>query len=119
VQTAAQLAVAPDTNRCVAASQAILLRVAVRAGEPQIRWTSNFMTHSLYTLLEDLESASIHFALARDRDFTVRVNLTLVGEHVEIDVFDDGHMGLSRFPGRKDVVGDESLVRRIIAENDS
>jgi len=77
------------------------------------------MTHPLYTLLQDLESASIHFTLARDRDDTVRVNVTLVGERVEIDVFEDGHMEVSRFPGREDVVGDESLVRQLIAENTS
>jgi hypothetical protein len=77
------------------------------------------MSHPLYTLLQDLESASIHFTLARDREDTVRVNVTLVGERVEIDVFDDGHMEVSRFPGREDVVGDEVLVRQIIARNRS
>jgi hypothetical protein len=75
------------------------------------------MPHPLYTLLRDLEDASIHFTLARDRDDTVRVNVTLVGERVEIDVFADGHMEVSRFSGSENVVGDESLVRQIIARN--
>ena len=77
------------------------------------------MSHPLYTLLRDLENASIHFTLARDRDDTIRVNLTLVGERVEIDVFEDGHMEVSRFSGREDIVGDESLVRQLIAGNNS
>lgn len=42
--------------------------------------------------------------------------MTFVGERVEVDVFDDGRMDVSRFKGSEDVVGDEDLVRRIIAE---
>jgi hypothetical protein len=45
------------------------------------------------------------------------LTLTLVGERVEIDVFDDGHMEVSRFPGSEAVVGDATLVDQIIREN--
>jgi hypothetical protein len=72
------------------------------------------MGHPLYELLAKLEDASIHYTLARTRPDTVRVNLTLVGERVEVDVFDDGHMEVSRFPGREDVVGGRELVDSII-----
>ncbi len=41
----------------------------------------------------------------------------MVGERVEVDVFEDGHMEVSRFPGSEDIVGDEDLVRRLIREN--
>jgi hypothetical protein len=68
-------------------------------------------------LLRDLEAASIHFTLGRYREDTVLVTLTLVGERVEVDVFDDGHMEVSRFPGSEDIVGDEALVRGLIDEN--
>ena len=75
------------------------------------------MTHPLFGLLAALDGASIHYTLARDRPDTVRVNLTLVSERVEVDVFEDGHMEVSRFVGSENVVGDATLVERIIAEN--
>ena len=73
------------------------------------------MNHPLYDLLVQLEAARIHFTLARYRPDTVLVALTLVGERVEVDVFDDGHMEVSRFPGSEAIVGDVELVRQIIA----
>ena len=75
------------------------------------------MTHSLYQLLERLEDAKIHFTLARYREDTVLVTLTLVGERVEVDVFEDGHMEVSRFPGSENIVGGAELVERLIDEN--
>ena len=75
------------------------------------------MLHPLYQLLRKLEDAKIHFALARHRDDTVLVTLTLVGERVEIDVFDDGRMEVARFPGSEDIVGGVELVERLIGEN--
>jgi len=75
------------------------------------------MSHSLYTFLHRLEDARIHFTLARHRDDTVLVTLTLVGERVEVDVFEDGHMEVSRFPGSEGIVGGAELVERLIDEN--
>ena len=72
------------------------------------------MSHSLYHLLNRLEQARIHFTLGRYRDYTILVTLTLVGERVEIDVFEDGHMEVSRFKGSEDIVGDWALVQQII-----
>jgi len=46
----------------------------------------------------------------------VLVSITFLGERVEVDVFDDGHMAVSRFRGNEDVVGGEELVRKLIAE---
>ncbi len=75
------------------------------------------MTHALYELLSELDAARIHFTLSRNRPDTVLVTLTLVGERVEIDVFVDGHMEVSRFQGNEDVVGGADLVQKLIAEN--
>lgn len=75
------------------------------------------MTHPLFYLLEQLEEAKISFTLGRCRPDTVLVSLTLVGERVEVDVFDDGHMEVSRFLGKEDVVGGEELVKELIAKN--
>ncbi len=75
------------------------------------------MSHPLYPLLRKLEDAHIHFAVSRHREDTVLVTLTLVGERVEIDVFEDGHMEVSRFPGSENIVGGEELVEAIIEQN--
>jgi hypothetical protein len=75
------------------------------------------MSHPLYDLLLKLEAARIHFTLSRHRDDAILVSLTLVGERVEVDVFDDGHMEVSRFPGSEDIVGGAELVPKLIDEN--
>jgi hypothetical protein len=73
------------------------------------------MSHPLYDLLLRLEDAKIPFTLSRNRSDSLLVTLTLVGERVEIDVFEDGHMEVSRFKGREDVVGGAELVEKLIA----
>jgi hypothetical protein len=75
------------------------------------------MAHALYDLLRELESARIHFTLARHRPDTVLVSLAVVGERVEVDVFEDGHMEVSRFRGGEDIVGGDGLLATIIAKN--
>lgn len=75
------------------------------------------MNHPLYELMSSLEAASIHFTLGRHRPDSVLVAMSFVGERVEVDVFADGHMEVSRFPGSEDIVGDEALVRRLVDEN--
>jgi hypothetical protein len=54
------------------------------------------MSHPLYLLLQQLETANIPFVLSRNRHDTVLVTLTVVGERIEIDVFEDGHMEVSK-----------------------
>jgi hypothetical protein len=75
------------------------------------------VSHALYGLLGRLESVGIHFTLGRYRPDSILVALTLVGERVEIDVFDDGHMEVSRFKGGEDIMGDAASVDQIIQAN--
>jgi hypothetical protein len=75
------------------------------------------MSHPLFSLLLALDAAPLYYTLARDRPDTVRINVTLVGERLEVDVFEDGHMEVSRFVGSEDVVGDATLVEKIVADN--
>jgi hypothetical protein len=72
------------------------------------------MSHPLYSLLRKLDDAHIHLTLARHREDSVLVTLTLVGERVAVDAFQDGHMEVFRFPAREDAVGGEELVRDLI-----
>jgi hypothetical protein len=75
------------------------------------------MSHALFTLLAELEAARIHFTLGRHRADTVLVTLTFVGERVEVDVFEDGYMEVSRFKGTEDILGGPELVAKLIEEN--
>ena len=75
------------------------------------------MSHALFTLSSDLETANIHFTLGRHRPDTILVTWTRVGERVEVDVFSDGHMEVSRFRGNEDIVGDAQLVAALIRED--
>jgi hypothetical protein len=63
-----------------------------------------------------LEEAKIHFRLDRHRDDSIMITATVVGERVEIDVFEDGHVEYSRFRGDEAVEEDiptlEALIRR-------
>jgi hypothetical protein len=70
----------------------------------------------LYRLLTDLDDARIHYTLERTRVDSVRVNVTVVGARVEIDVFEDGHIEVSEFRGAEDVIVDVIGIRPVAAE---
>ena len=67
-------------------------------------------THGLYRLLQFLDEIRLHYRLDRHRPDTVRVTVFVVGERTEIDVFDDGHLEITRFTGDESVEsGDEAV----------
>jgi hypothetical protein len=74
------------------------------------------MSHALYDLVSALERAGIHFTLQGHRPDTILVTMTLVGERVEVDVFEDGHMEVSRFKGDESIVAGAGLVYELIRE---
>lgn len=53
--------------------------------------------------------------LANGRPDFILVSVTVVGQRVEIDVFDDGHMEVSRFVGNEDIEGRVELIDSIVA----
>ncbi|RQT80598.1 hypothetical protein [Burkholderia cepacia] len=57
------------------------------------------MTHALYELLSDLDDRHLFYTLGRHRPDIILISITVPGERIEIDVFDDGHMEISRFSG--------------------
>ena len=72
------------------------------------------MNHPLFKLIDKLNKAKIHYKLSSHRDDAVLVTIYLVGERVEVDVFDDGHMEVSRFLGTEDVLGGQELIIQLI-----
>ena len=72
------------------------------------------MSHPLYELLEKLDNAKFYYTLSRNRHDAVLVSIVLVGERIEVDVFDYGHMEVSRYLGTEDVLGGTELIYDII-----
>ncbi len=75
------------------------------------------MSSTFFNILRALEQARLHFYMERTRPDTVRLNVTLVGERIEIDVFEDGHLEISRFRGDESVEGGEELLMQILKAN--
>ncbi len=72
--------------------------------------------HPLYQLLRKLDLAKIHYSIARHREDSVMLTITLVGERIEVDVFENGEMEVSRFLGTEDVLGGEELMNQLLMQ---
>ena len=73
-----------------------------------------YISHSLFDLLRRLDKAKYSYTLTRDRDDAILVAVSFIGERIEIYVFEDGHMEVSRFLGTEDVLGGQELIYEII-----
>jgi hypothetical protein len=74
-------------------------------------------THPLFDLLRRLDAGRHHYSISRHREDSVMVTAKFVGERTEIDVFEDGHMEVSRFLGTEDVLGGAELLNRVLEKN--
>ena len=74
------------------------------------------MAHALYELLRNLDDRGLFYTLSRHRPDTILVSVTVPGERIEIDVFEDGHMEMSRFSGDESVIDDQQLIFQAIEE---
>jgi hypothetical protein len=68
------------------------------------------MESALFKTMRMLEEARLHFFIERTRPDAIRLSVTLVGERVEIDVFEDNHLEISRFFGDEKVEGGMELL---------
>lgn len=108
----------------MAGLEPVARRVIVHPANPigvkqEIRHSmSSDTTHSLFQLLQRLDAGRYHYTLSRHRPDSVLVTVTFVGERTEIDVFEGGHMEVSRFLGTEDVLGGAELVWQLIRNNE-
>ena len=65
--------------------------------------------HRLYTLLQQLERARIHYSLTRVRDDTVMILAVVPGRRYEIEVFSDGSIEVEIFGSTVDLRGEEAV----------
>lgn len=67
----------------------------------------------IFEVLRRLDEAKVHYFIGRYRSDTIDVTATVVGERVEITVFEDNHIEVSRFFGNEDIL-DESILDEIL-----
>ena len=70
---------------------------------------------ALFDTIKMLEKARLHFFIERTRPDSIRLSVAMVGERIEIDIFEDNHVEISRFSGDESVVGGMDLLTRLLA----
>lgn len=75
------------------------------------------LSHALYRILRLLDEQRLWYRVDRHREDSVMIAVTVVGERLEIDVFEDGHVEFSRFLGDEGVESDAGLLDRIIRQH--
>lgn len=73
------------------------------------------MSSSIFDTPGALDEARLHYYMERTRPDTVRLNVTCVGERIEIDIFEDDHLEISRFRGDESMEGGAVLLRSILS----
>lgn len=75
------------------------------------------MSDLIFRTLEVLEKSKVHYRIARTRSDTIQIDAHFVGARVEIEIFEDGHIEMSKFLGNEDVEsGGIEMVKRVIEE---
>lgn len=72
------------------------------------------MSSAIFNTIKAIEDANLHFYLERTSPDTVRLSVTLVGERIEIDIFEDEHLEISRFRGDESIEGGKELLAQIL-----
>jgi hypothetical protein len=74
----------------------------------------NRKTHcAVFDTIRLLEKAHIAFDIKRTRPDALTVIAAVVGERIEIDVFEDDHIEISRFRGDESIEGGMKLLVKI------
>ena len=72
------------------------------------------MSNAVFETMRRLEEARLHFLIMRTRADAITLSVTFVGERVEICIFEDDHLEISRFQGDEGVEGGMELLKRLI-----
>lgn len=72
------------------------------------------MSSAIFQTIRLLEAAGLHFYIERTRSDTIRLNVTMIGERMEIEIFEDDHLEISRFHGDEAVEGGKELLQLLL-----
>ncbi len=77
------------------------------------------MTHPLFSLIRTLEEMRLWFRIEKVQPDALMITVTLVGERVEISIFEDGHLEYSRFRGDESVEDDNNQLLALLRKDAS
>jgi hypothetical protein len=69
---------------------------------------------AIFDTVHLLEKARICFDIVRVRPDALTIRAAIVGERIEIDVFEDDHLEISRFRGDESIEGGSELLMEIV-----
>jgi hypothetical protein len=72
------------------------------------------MASAMFRILRELERHKIHYFIEKTRPDSIRITATLAGERIEIEVFEDDHVEISRFFGDESIEGEEETLFTIL-----
>ena len=72
------------------------------------------MSSAVFDTIRLIEAAGLHFVIERTRPDAISLRVTMVGERVEIDVFEDDHLEISRFHGDERIEGGKDLLLKLL-----
>jgi hypothetical protein len=73
------------------------------------------MPSVVFEVCRMLEAANVHFFIERESGTdAIRLTATFVGERVEIEIFEDDHVEISRFRGDEGIEGGMELLNELI-----
>ena len=70
--------------------------------------------NAVFDTIRLLEKAHIHFSIKRNRPDAVTFVAAIVGERIEIDVFEDDQIEITRFRSNEDIEGGRELLVQIV-----
>lgn len=74
------------------------------------------MSSAVFDTIKALEAARVHFFIMRTRPDAITLSATFVGERMEIDIFEDDHIEISRFRGDELIEGGEELLALVLRQ---
>jgi hypothetical protein len=72
------------------------------------------MSSAVFRTMRMLEDARLHYSIERTRSDSIRLSVTMVGQRVEIEIFEDDHIEISRFLGDETVEGGSEVLEKLL-----
>lgn len=72
------------------------------------------MPSAVFRTIRMIEDARLHYRIERSRPDSIRLLVTMVGQRLEIDIFEDDHIEVCRFQGDESVEGDWDLLKMLL-----
>jgi hypothetical protein len=75
------------------------------------------MSSAVFRTIRLLEDAQLHYRIDRSRPDSIRLSVTMVGQRLEIDVFEDDHIEVSRFIGDEAIEGGWEVLKKLTSDD--